>query len=144
MSDSQKALAEALFELADLASYYRVGIEKAVAELKIGNDFEVTDNFRVIVVEAGENKLVVRFDAKNRSFTLDELPWSLAHKLATFSVPDNPTRQAAKAVYQAIAPKSSDAYREQSLQWLDQIQGEIEGADAGRVAETLRSLYAQP
>jgi hypothetical protein len=142
MSDAQKASAQALFELADLASYYRVGIEKSVAELKVGNDFELSDNLRVIVVETGEDRLVVRFDAKNRSFTLDELPWALAHKLATFSIPDSATTQAAKAVYQAIAPKSSDAHRQQALQWLEDIQGEVEGADASQLAETIRNLFA--
>jgi hypothetical protein len=143
MSDEQRAQAEALFNLADLASYYRVGIEKAVARLNVGNDFEVTDDFRVIIVETGPDQLVVRFNAKNKSFTFDELPWSLAHKLAGFSMPGDPASEAAKAVYQAISPNANQAYRDQALQWLSEIQGEVEGADATQLAETIRDLFAR-
>ena len=51
MSDEQKEQAEALYEVADLASYYRVGIEKSVAAIPAGNDFEIAKDIRVIVVE---------------------------------------------------------------------------------------------
>jgi len=54
-------------------------------------------------IEKGDDLLVVRYNEKNRSFTFDEFPFSLAHKLASFSVSDSPTGEAAKAVYQAIA-----------------------------------------
>ncbi len=144
MSESQQRDAEALYELADLAMYYREGIQKAVAGLNIGDDFEVVDDFRVIIVETGPDLLVVRFNAKNRSFTLDQLPWSLAHRLATFSMPPSPSSQAAKAAYQSIAPKSTDADRQQSLEWLAEIQGEVEGANPQRLSETIRRLFSQP
>lgn len=144
MTPTQQRDAEALQELADLAVYYRGGIERAVADLKVGDDFEVVDDFRVIVVETGPDLLVVRFNAKNRSFTLDELPWSLAHKLATFSMPQSPSSQAAKAAYQSIAPKSNNADRQQALEWLDGIQGEVEGANPQRLSETIRSLFPEP
>ena len=143
MSADQMNEAKALFEVADLASYYRGGIEKAVAGLNIGNDFEVTEDFRVIVVETGPDLLVVRFNAKNRSFVFDELPWSLAHKLASFSMPDDPTTEAAKAVYQAISPNANEAYRDQALKWLTDIQGEVEGADPERLGETIRNLFGE-
>lgn len=141
MSAMQQQQAEDLYAVADLASYYRVGIERAIADLKIGNDFEVTDGVRVIIVEAGPDQLVVRYDAKNRAYSLNELPWSLAHKLGSFSMPENPSTEAAKAVYQAIAPNANQGYREQALQWLEEMEGEVEGADPRRLAETIRSLF---
>ncbi len=143
MSESQQAEAEALYHLADLATYYRVGIEKAVSQLSVGNDFAVTDTFRVIVVETGEDLLVVRYNQKNRSFTFDEFPFSMAHKLAAFSMPDSPAAQAAKAVYQAIAPKANDAYRKEAIGWLRQLNGEVDGVDPQRLAETIESLFGE-
>jgi hypothetical protein len=144
MSETQQRDAEALHELADLAVYYRGGIEKAVADLNIGDDFEVVDDFRVLIVETGPDLLVVRANAKNRSFTLDELPLSLAHKLATFSMPQSPSSQAAKAAYQSIAPMSTDAHRQEALEWLAEIQGEAEGANPQRLSKTIRSLFPEP
>lgn len=144
MTQEQEAEAEALYELADLATYYRGAIERAVAELNVGNDFAVTDTFRVIIVEKGENLLVVRYNEKNRSFTFDEFPFSLAHRLATFSTPgDSATTQAAKAAYQAIAPIATVAHREEAIVWLREITGEVQGADPKRVADTIKSLFGQ-
>ncbi len=144
MTQQQKAESEALYELADLATYYRGAIERAVAEINVGNDFAVTDGFRVIVVEKGEDLLVVRYSEKNRSFTFDEFPFSLAHRLATFSTKgDSATTQAAKAAYQAIAPKATDAHRAEAVTWLREITGEVEGADPKRVADTIESLFGE-
>ncbi len=143
MSEEQAAEAEALYELADLATYYRVGIEREVSELNTGDDFAVTDSFRVIVVEKGDDLLVVRYNERNRSFTFDEFPFSLTHKLGTFSMPDSPTTQAAKAVYQAIAPKATPAHREESIDWLRGIDGEVEGADVDRLIDTIEALFGE-
>jgi hypothetical protein len=144
MTQQQEAEAEALYELADLATYYRGAIERAVAELNVGNDFAVTDTFRVIVVEKGEDLLVVRYSEKNRSFTFDEFPFSLAHRLATFSTPaDSPTTQAGKAAFQAIAPKATAAHRAEAVVWLREITGKVEGADPKRMADTIESLFGE-
>ena len=141
MTEEQQELSEALYELVDLATYYRGGIEKAVGDLSVGNDFAVTDDFRVIVVEKGEDLLVVQYNKKNRSFTFNEFPFSLAHKLATFSIAASPTREAAKAVYQAIAPKATEDYRKESITQLRNIRGEVEGADPARLADTIERLF---
>ncbi len=141
LSDENKASAQSLFELVDLATYYREAIRRAVAELEVGNDFEVTDSFRVIVVETGEDRLTVRYNRKDRSFTLNEFPFSLAHKLATFQIPDSPTGHAAKAVYQALATQATDAHRDQAITWLREIDGEVEGANPKQLIKTIESIY---
>jgi hypothetical protein len=141
LSTENKLTAQALNELADLAIYYREGIKRAVEELEVGNDFEVTDALRVIVVETGDDLLTLRYNKKNRTFKFDEFPFSLAHKLATFQIPSSPTGQAAKAVYQAVAPKATDAHRDEAIQWLQSIDGVVEGADPKRLAETIASVY---
>lgn len=142
MSADQKTSAEGLYELADLATYYRGGIERAVTDLKTGNDFAVIDDFRIVVVEATKDRLVIRYNAKNRAYGFDEIPLPLAHKLASFSIPEGPTRQASKAAFQAILPSINQGYREQSIDWLRQIDGEVEGADPQRVAVAIESLFS--
>jgi len=141
LSPENKSIAQALFELTDLATYYREGIKNAVDELEVGNDFEVVNSLRVIVVETGKDLLVVRYNKKSRSLTFDEFPFSLAHKLATFQIPSGPTGEAAKAVYQAVAPKATDAHRDEAVRWLQAIEGEVEGADPQRLAQTIESVY---
>ncbi|MFK8112118.1 MAG: hypothetical protein AB8B91_07935 [Rubripirellula sp.] len=142
MTPEQKRAAETWFEMADLATYYREAIVRAVADLNVGNDFAVTETFRVIIVEKGEDLLVVRYSEKNRSFTFDEFPFSLAHKLASFSMPDNATREAAKAVYQAIAPKATPQHRTESVGWLRAIDAEVEGVDPKRIADAIEEMFA--
>ncbi len=144
MNADQRERAESLHELADLATYYRGGIEKAVADLSVGNDFEVTPDFRVIVVEKGEDLLVVRYNERNRSFRLDELPFSLAHKLGTFTMPDSSGAKAAKAVYQAIAPKATEGHHEEAFDWLRAIDPNTEELNVDRVITTLESILKQP
>ncbi len=144
LTDEQRERAQSLYELADLASFYRGGIERGVASLKVGNDFQVTDSFRVIIVETGDDLLVVRYSAKNRSYKFDEFPFSLAHKLATFAMPADATSSlAAKAAYQALAPKATQDHRQEAIDWLLSIDEEIEGADPKQVAETIKTLFAE-
>jgi hypothetical protein len=140
MNDEQKKLAEALYELADLASYYRGGIEKSVANIAIGNDFEVTKDLRVIVVEKGDDFIAIQFNARKKTYKFDELPFALAHKLASFSIPASPTQTAAKSVYQALCPKANEENREESIQWLNELS-DVDGADPKRVAETLQKMF---
>ena len=143
MQDQQQEQAEALYEVAELASYYRGGIERAVADLETGAEIEVNE-VRLVVVETGDDLLVVRLNGRNKSYTIDGLPFSLAHQLARFQIPESPTRQAAKAVYQAILPKATPEHRQESLAWLREINEEVEGADPQRMAKTLEALYAAP
>ena len=141
MSEEQQQRADALHEVADLATYYRGGIEKAVKDLAVGDTFVVTNDFRVIIVEKGDDLLVVRYNERNRKFRFDELPFSLAHKLAKFAMPDSPGARGAKAVYQSIAPKSTDDHREEALDWLKAIAPETEELDVARTIATLESIY---
>ena len=142
MNEEQQADAKALYELADLATFYRDGIERAVAKLNAGDEVTVND-VPVIVVEKGDDLLVVRFLKKNYSYTFDKIPFGLAHQLATYELPASPTTQAAKAAYQAIAPKATDAHRAEAIAWLREITDEVEGANPKRMADTIESLFGE-
>jgi hypothetical protein len=140
MNDEQKERAEALYEVADLASFYQGGIKKAVADIAVGNDFEVTKDFRVIVVEKGNDFIAIQFNARKKTYKFDELPFSLAHKLASFTIPASPTQTAAKSIYQSISPKANEESRKEALEWLSDLS-DVRGADPQRIAETLKQMF---
>ena len=143
MNSAQKSDAESLYQLADLATYYRTGIAKAVAELNVGNELAVTEAVQVIVVETGPDLLVVRRSARNYTYKFDELPFSLANRLASQQIAAGDTLVAAKAVYEAIAPKTNVDYREESIRLLRGMQGEVEGADPVSVAKQIQQLFPE-
>lgn len=140
-TDQQRQTATAIFQLADLASYYHGGIERALKDLQVGNTFEVTDGFEVAIVDVTSDKLTVRTAAKNRSFEIDRLPLVLAHKLASFYVDADATGLAAKAAYQAVTPVSDSRYRDEAIMWLEQIDDEVEGATPESVIAAIRTVY---
>ncbi len=141
INGAQQAEAETLHEITELATYYRVGIEKSVAALNSGNDFEVRKNRRVLVVEKGNDFITILYDRKTTTYSFDELPLSLAHKLATFAIPESPRQVAAKAVYQAISPVSDKQSRDEALTWLSEIEEIAGGENPKRIAESLRRIF---
>ena len=142
MDDRQQAETEALREIADLATYYRTGIEKSVDSLDSGNDFEVRKNLRVLVVEKGRDFLTILYDRKRKTYTFDEMPFSLAHKLATFEIPESRRQVAAKAVYQFISPLSDKQSRDEALTWLSEIEDDFGEENPKRIAASLRRIFS--
>ncbi|TWU58026.1 hypothetical protein [Rubripirellula reticaptiva] len=140
MNNDQQSLADGLYQLADLATYYQGGIQRGLGSLAVGNDFEVTSDFRVVIVEVGPDFLVVRYNAKNRTFKFDEFPFPLAEKLATFSIAEGPLRQASMSAFQAIAPMSNEGYRDKAIATLGSLDGQVEGADTTLVIEAIKTV----
>ena len=143
MSEEQMNRATELFQIIDLAIFYRTAITDSISKLEIGNDFEVTRDFRVIVVEKSPDQLVVRYNAKNKTYTIDELPWALAHQLARFEIAGDTFSTAAKSVYQFIAPKTNDGLRDEALEWIQEIQSDLDGTDKENIESTLKSLFSE-
>ena len=75
-----------------------------------------------------------------RSYKFDELPFSLAHKLASFAIPASPTQIAAKSIYQSISPKANEESRKEALKWLSELS-DVRGADPQRISETLKQMF---
>jgi len=139
-----QARADALYQLADLATYYRGGLEKSLLSLKAGNEFDLTNDLKVVIVEVGTNKLMIRFNGKNKEYTLDSMPLRLAQKIAELSVPiDSPTAQAAKFAFQAIAPVTTPPYRDEAIAELEKITEEVEGAEPAKLVAAIRDIYPQ-
>lgn len=144
MPGPMQARAEALYQLVDLAAYYRGGLEKSLLTLKAGNEFDLTNDLKVVIVEVGTNKLIIRFNGKNKEYTLDSMPLRLAQKIAELSVPaDSPTAQAAKFAFQAIAPVTTPPYRDEAIAELEKIAEEVEGAEPAKLVAAIRDIYPQ-
>ncbi len=141
-TDQQKTMAQQLFEVADLADYYRQGIIKALGDLKSGNTFMLTEGVEVAVVEASATELVLQVNGRSKSFPVEEMPFVLVHKLGTFTMTkEDPVVMAAKAVYQAISLKALPQDRQQAAQWLKELPAEIEGSHPHEIAVTLERLF---
>ena len=142
MNQVQRENAEALSEIAELATYYLAGIAKGIQAQNSGNDFEVVDGFRVLVVEKGPDSITILYNRKNKKYSLDELPLSLAHKLATFAIPGSSRQLAAKAVYHSISPQANAESRKEALTWLDELAQSSGEEDPKRIAECLKEMFS--
>ncbi len=141
MNPDQKAIADGLFHLADLAIYYRVGIGNGVQKTSAGDAIEVTAGVRISMVERGADFVVIRLDGRNRSYKFDELPPALANALAEFTIDAGPTRQAARAAYQAIVPNTNQGYREESIRIFGELDGQVQDADTTQMIAAIKHLY---
>jgi len=141
-SDQQKEQAAMIYQLVDLATFYHGGIEKGLTLLKAGNELDITDELKIVIVETGPDKLIVRFNGKNKEYTFDTIPLSLAHKIARLTMShDAPTSIAAKHCYQAIAAVTTQPYREAAVAELEKITAEVEGAEPAKLVAAIRLLY---
>jgi cytoskeletal protein RodZ len=142
LSSEQRKYAEALYQLADLATFYRNGVVKGIATLQPASTFELTEGISFLVVETSPNGLTLRRGARNKSYTLEEMPFVLTEKLCAFVLsPDKPENIAARSCFQAIARKSNTEYRKDAVAWLESVNDEIEGVDTKEVAKAIKKLF---
>ncbi|MEP1647570.1 hypothetical protein [Rhodopirellula bahusiensis] len=140
-NNEQATRAETIYQIADLGTYYRGGVSRAMADLGAGNEFRVTDAISLLVVEASAEQLIARRGARNYTYPLDEVPFVVSKALAEFQLPmESETGQAAQAVYESIATKSTPDVREDAVGILRSLQN-VEGADAIRMADWLETRY---
>ncbi|TWT64903.1 hypothetical protein [Allorhodopirellula solitaria] len=137
---AQKQAAETLYQFADLAMFYRSGIEKAMSELVAGNEFKLTDSLTFLVQRSSAEQITLYRNKREYTYTLDELPLSVAHALAPFGLDAASNEgQAAMAVFQTISPKTTAGHRAQSIDILRGL-GDVEGADPQKLADFIGSL----
>jgi hypothetical protein len=142
LTDDQRAEVQSLYELADLATYYVGAIERGIGSRQPAETIKVTDTLTIAIVEVGPDLLVIRYAGKNKTYKFDELPLILSHRMAEFVLPaDKATNLAAKACYQALAPKSNNDYRQESIEWLLSVDGKVPGAHPKQLAETIKQLF---
>ncbi|GAB5512532.1 hypothetical protein [Rhodopirellula baltica] len=141
VTDEQVTRAETLYQIADLGTYYRGGVSRAMADRTAGNEFNVTDSISLLVVEASAQQLIARRGARNYTYTLDDLPFVVSKALAKFQLPmESETGQAAQAIYESIASKSTPEVRADAAGILRSFQN-VEGADPQRIADWIETRY---
>ncbi|HBJ33870.1 MAG TPA: hypothetical protein DDZ51_03700 [Planctomycetaceae bacterium] len=138
----QKQMADQLVELAELATYYQVGVEKALDGLKANETFNVTEQLQVSLVEITPDKVVLRFNGRNKDYVRSELPLVIAHKIAGFTMPiDAPATKAAAQVYQALAPVTTPQYREQAIKALEAMPPQPDDVDPAVLVAAIRQVF---
>ncbi|QDT13516.1 hypothetical protein [Planctomycetes bacterium K23_9] len=142
LSDAQRIEADALYNLADLASYYRGGLQRGLGAIKATQDFEVTEGVRVLVVEVSPSSLTIKYNGRNRTYSVEEIPFRLAEKIASFAIDlTQPDGIASKAVFQAISPLSNEEYRKDSIEWLEMVDPDMPDVDTKEVAKQIKELF---
>ncbi len=140
----QTELAEGLVQLVDLATYYRDGIFRTLLGLKSGQEIDLKEGIKFVIVERNAQQLVIRVNGANKSYRLDALPLPLVSRFGEMAMPDeSPTSRAAKYVYQSLAESTNAAFRQKAVQELSQIDEEIEGAEVEKLVNAIRFLYPQ-
>lgn len=144
VTKEQKIRTSRLLQLAELASYYHGGLERGLESLNAAESFAVTEQIQVVVVEIGTDKVIVKFNGRNKEYPRRELPLVLAHKIALFAMPaDAPETIAASHAYQAVAPISTPQYRQQAIRALEAMTEPVEGANPVDVAAAIRDVFTE-
>ncbi len=140
VSAEQKQTAQTLYQFADLATHYRSAVQKAMSELVAGNEFNLTESLTFLVQKSSAQQITLYRNKREYSYTLDELPLSVADALAPFGMNvSTPEGQAAQAVYQVISPKTTPGHRAQSIEILRSLPA-VPGADPQKLADFIASL----
>ena len=143
-TEEQKQMAEQLVQLAELATYYHIGVEKALNELKSSETFNVTEKLEVSVVEITPAKVTLRFNGRNKDYARSELPLVVAHKVAGFTMPvDEPATKTAAQVYQALAPVTTPQYREQAIKTLEAMPPRPDDVDPAELVAAIRQVFPE-
>ncbi|MCO8121834.1 hypothetical protein NHH03_08810 [Stieleria sp. TO1_6] len=140
----QAKRAATLYDIADLASFYRGAIERGLATLSTGNTFEYTKDLPVIVVEAKPDELSIQYNRTTKTFTLDDMPPRLTEKIASFSLPpDQPDAIAGLALYRLIHPGTNDEYRQAALGLLASVDGKLETVDTAALQQVAKEMFSK-
>lgn len=141
LTPEQFKRASTLYDIADLATYFRGAIFRGAATLQVGNDFEVVDGFRVIVVEITTTEITVQFNKRQKTHALDKLPPTLAERLASFQLDlESPDAQAGMALFRLIDPTANQDYKDDALKTLEALSGKLEKVDSENLLAVAKEL----
>lgn len=139
LTEEQVSMAETLFDIADLATFYRGAVSRGLATLAAGATFEF-GGLDVVVVEATSDGLTIRYDRKSKTYTIDQLPPRLMEKIASFSLPvDRADSIAGLALYRLIQDDTNTEYRVDAFEKLANVEG-LDGVDAVKLLNVAQDL----
>jgi len=144
LTPAQSKRASSLYDIADLAIYYRGAIERGLASLKTGNEFQYVDDIKMIVVEATPRTVTLRYNRKDMTFAIDELPPRLTESLAALTLsPDKPDAIAAQALYRLVHPSTNDEYRKDAFETLASVDGRLDQVDTAMLQTVAKELLSK-
>ena len=143
MTPEQSDRMEALYAVADLASYFRGGILIGIERQEAANQFEITDGVQVSFVGYDESTqtLTLKTDRGIQSYPLDTLPYSIADRMAKFAIGPVEDFEIAAAVYHCVAPEASERTMAVELAFLrgaDRMVGEV---STGAIADAVEFVF---
>ncbi|WP_182868758.1 hypothetical protein [Stieleria mannarensis] len=142
LNAQQSKRASSLYDIADLASFYRGAIGRGLATLNTGGTFDYVEGIPVIVVEVSPEELTIKFNNRTRSFTVDEMPPRLTEKITSFALsPERPDAIAGQALYRLIHPKWRAEYRDDTFEVLASVDGELEQVDTAMLQQVAKELF---
>ena len=142
LTDEQRKRADSLYDIADLASFYRGAITRGLGTLKAGATFEVAPGLPVVVSEANSDGLSIMVDKRVKSYTVDSLPERLTEKLAEFALDaDRPDSVAGLALYRLIHPKTNDEYKADAYSLLQSVDGQLEMVDTESLQAVAQDIF---
>lgn len=100
---------EALYLIANMATFFRGGIEQGISIQNVGSQFEVVPGMMVGVVSTEEDQhgITLNIAARPREFHIDSMPFSLADRLAAFRITQQDGYEIARAIYHCLAPQTT-------------------------------------
>ncbi len=144
LNAEQSKRASTLYDIADLATFYRGAIGRGLATLSTGSTFDYVEGLPVIVVEVSPEMLAIQFNKRTRSFTVDDMPPRLTEKITSFSLsPERPDAIAGQALYRLIHPKWRVEYRDDTFAQLAAIDGQLEQVDTAMLQQVAKELFSE-
>ncbi|MDV6029027.1 MAG: hypothetical protein F9B45_02740 [Phycisphaera sp. RhM] len=144
LNAEQSKRASALYDIADLATFYRGAIGRGLATLKTGSTFDYVEGLPVIVVEVSPEMLAIQFNKRTRSFTVDDMPPRLTEKITSFALsPERPDAIAGQALYRLIHPTWRVEYRDDTFAQLAAINGQLEQVDTAVLQQVAKELFSE-
>ncbi len=142
LNSDQRKRASALYDIADLANYFRGGIVRGLATLQVGNTFEMAKDFPVIVTDVSAQSLSFQYNRVQKSFTIDEMPPTLVERVSSMSLSlDQPDVIAGLALYRLLHPATNDEYRLDAMEQLQTIDGQLEKVDTGAMLAVVKEWF---
>ena len=144
VTQDDKKTAIQFVQLAELATYYHIGVEQALDGLKATETFNVTEQIEVAVVEITPAKVTLKFNGRNKDYARSELPLVVAHKIAGFTLPiDAPATKTAAQVYQTLAPVTTPQYREQAIKTLEAMPPQPDEVNPAELVAAIRQVFPE-
>jgi hypothetical protein len=141
-----KAKIERFARVAQLAQRFRKAMEQTLGTLDAGDVIKIGSVAEIAIVEVGPNKLIVRDQGMNTTYTLDSMKMGIALKLGEMSLnPTDPETRLAKGAYEFFDKKrdASPTTKQDKIKKVETTwkEAELMGSDVSDLLKVLTDTY---